>query len=188
MRLLICLNVLFGLFASCSTPALLSKTTQEPMTDGGTVFTQVNLRPDMKRKLLYSANFQREGLIPICTEVRILSFRSREAIFKNLSTNEDFRYEYHKTSGETLERHLQQVFDKGCPKDKIAKLSPLDQEGIKNGKVSKGMSKQGVIYAIGYPPKGSTPDITMNEWRYWQSRFDSFIVKFKDDKVFEIKD
>lgn len=48
------------------------------------------------------------------------------------------------------------------------------------------MRKEAVIAAIGYPPGTGTPSLEANEWRYWTSRFDTFIVRFKDGKVTEI--
>jgi hypothetical protein len=48
------------------------------------------------------------------------------------------------------------------------------------------MRKSAVIVALGYPPKHKTPSLEANQWRYWSSRFGSFLVHFQDDKVSQI--
>jgi hypothetical protein len=42
------------------------------------------------------------------------------------------------------------------------------------------MTRQGVIFAMGYPPKIRTPDLNAKEWTFWKSRFDTFQVTFDD--------
>ena len=67
-------------------------------------------------------------------------------------------------------------------------LSTTDQQGIKKGIVTKDMTKEGVKYAIGFPPEHKTPDLSGNEWRYWENRFNTFKVNFKNNKVSNIID
>ena len=65
-----------------------------------------------------------------------------------------------------------------------ANLSAVDQEGIKTGKATLGMSKQGVMIALGYPAKSKTPSPESDTWVYWKGRFNMLTVTFgKDGKV-----
>ena len=65
-----------------------------------------------------------------------------------------------------------------------ANLSEVDQEGIKAGKAILGMSKEGVMSALGYPAKNKTPSTDLDTWWYSRSRFNSLTVTFsKDGKV-----
>lgn len=50
-------------------------------------------------------------------------------------------------------------------------LSAVDEQGIQAGKVMVGMSKQGVMIALGYPAKHRTPSLDENTWAYWRGRF-----------------
>jgi hypothetical protein len=45
------------------------------------------------------------------------------------------------------------------------------------------MTKQDVIASVGYPPAHKTPSLDGNEWRYWENRFGTILVTFKDGKV-----
>lgn len=142
------------------------------------VYTLTNLHPDNNRAKLYSVNFQQPGLIPLCTEVEILKVKRKKIIFKVKDSGKEYKYVHHKTAGEDLATNASRYFGKQCNKDKAAKLSSKDQEGIKIGKAMVGMSKQGVIYAIGYPPLGATNSTDASVWKYWFNRFNTFTVSF----------
>ena len=60
-------------------------------------------------------------------------------------------------------------------------LSDVDRQGIQAGKAMVGMSKQGVLVALGYPAKHQTPSTDQNRWVYWKGRHDSYAVEFDDN-------
>lgn len=147
------------------------------------VYTLTNLHPDENRAKLFSVNFQQPGLIPLCTEIEILDVKNKRIDFKVKDSGREYKYLNHKTAGEDLKTNAAKYFGKECNKDKVAKLSEKDQEGIKLGKALVGMSKQGVIYAIGYPPLGRTPSTDASTWKYWFNRFNTFDVIFGSDGI-----
>ena len=57
-------------------------------------------------------------------------------------------------------------------------LSEVDRKGIEAGKALPGMSKQGVMIALGYPAKHKTPSLENNRWTYWGGRNNSYAVEF----------
>ncbi len=59
-------------------------------------------------------------------------------------------------------------------------LSSVDQKGIKNGEVYRGMSKEGVMAALGYPAAHRTPSPDSDTWTYWTNRFNTIAVHFTD--------
>ncbi len=62
-----------------------------------------------------------------------------------------------------------------------------DQEGIRTGKAIMGMTKQGVMVALGYPAKHRTASTDLNTWVYWKGRFSVLTVNFgQDGKVSSI--
>ena len=93
----------------------------------------------------------------------------------------------HKSSPD-FSKYLSNYFGTECDSSKIKKLSTLDQQGIKDGVVKVGMTKEGVKYAIGFPPEHKTPDLNNNEWLYWKNRFNTFKVEFKNNTVSNIID
>ena len=57
-------------------------------------------------------------------------------------------------------------------------LTPEDQEGVKAGKAMPGMTKQGVMVALGYPARNRTPSTDLNTWVYWKGRLNTLAVNF----------
>ena len=64
-------------------------------------------------------------------------------------------------------------------------LNAQDQEGIKAGKAMVGMTKQGVMVALGYPATSKTPSTDLNAWVYSKDRFNTLTVNFGPDGVVE---
>lgn len=64
-----------------------------------------------------------------------------------------------------------------------ADLSEIDQKGISEGKPYKGMSKKGVMIALGYPCPHNTPSPDVNVWYYWKNRFAYYAVNFENGLV-----
>jgi hypothetical protein len=60
-------------------------------------------------------------------------------------------------------------------------LSPVDQEGIQAGQAKVGMTKQGVMIALGYPAKHRTPSTDSNAWVFWKNRVNTLVVNFGQD-------
>jgi hypothetical protein len=152
---------------------------------GRELYTLTNLHPDPAGKLLYSINYQRSGFIPICTRVHVTESTNKGIAFVAYGVTYAywFRDEYMTEGRET---HLRRYFGEEC--DRGESLSPEDRRGIAAGTVAAGMTKAGVIKAIGYPPPHATPDLEAHEWRYWRSRFDTFLVRFDDGRVAWVRD
>jgi hypothetical protein len=153
------------------------------------VYTLVNLHPDEVRARLYAVNYQQSGLIPRCTEVDLIEIDGESLLFRVPETSREYHYYYHKAASEPFDQHLLKYFGSSCNPGDVRSLSDTDQAGIREGKASAGMTKQGVLYAIGYPPPHVTPDLEAKEWTYWKNRFDRMIVVFDDEgRVVEIRD
>jgi hypothetical protein len=65
----------------------------------------------------------------------------------------------------------------------LESLSELDRQGVKVGKALKGMSKAGVMVALGYPSPHRTLRLEDDRWIYWTNRFDTMAVFFENDRV-----
>jgi hypothetical protein len=153
------------------------------------VYTLVNLHPDEVRARLYTVNYQQGGLIRRCSRVELVEIDGRSLYFRVSKTGKEYRYYYHKSALEPFDQHLLKYFGSSCDPDDVRSLSDTDQAGIRKGVASAGMTKQGVIYAIGYPPPHVTPDLDATDWTYWKNRFDRMIVGFDDEgRVVEVRD
>lgn len=67
----------------------------------------------------------------------------------------------------------------------LADLSSLDMKGVNDGKAYRGMTKKGVMTALGYPYKGATTSPDEDVWVYWTNRFKQVKVVFSNGKVTE---
>ena len=177
-----------GFLAACSNTPVLSES-GEDMTGQAGVYTLVNLHPDETRQRLYATNYQMPSLIPLCTEVVILEASNKKMEFQVKDTGRTYQYYYHRSAVEPMADHLKHFFGKTCNKEAAAKLSSIDQQGIEEGRIYEGMSKKGVVLALGIPPKHVTPNLDSNRWQYWKNRYDTMMVEFdKSGKVSKIVD
>ena len=89
-------------------------------------------------------------------------------------------------SGEDIAGIFARMFS-ATPTD-LSPFSESERRHILAGTVDVGMSKDAVILALGHPPKHKTPSLDANQWRYWQNRFNTFVVEFDGGKVSQIVD
>jgi hypothetical protein len=152
------------------------------------MYLLTNLHPDMRQKLLYTTNYQQAGLLPMCTEVVMGEESSKELAFDVKSTGEKFLYRYMASSTpEGLNANIAKYFGPKCDSAALAAMTGVNHQGILEGKALVGMSKQAVIFAIGYPPSSSTPNLSSERWVYWSSRSQSFGVEFTDSLVARVQ-
>jgi hypothetical protein len=146
------------------------------------VYTLTNLHPDNPRPLLWSKNFLRGGLIPVCTEVAVTRSHRTAIWFRIPGSKVEYRYQnVNSANPRPFRDHLGMVFGPRCPSEEIDGLAEVDRRHIEAGTVGNGMTKAGVIFAIGYPPEFKTPDREVDTWTYWRSRVRSFDVVFGPD-------
>lgn len=147
---------------------------------GGRYFTQYAFQYEKNRHR--TTNYRRGFLVPVNTPVELVSWGRKGFILQLLPDGPQIEIEnVQKHTGDTIS----QAFHKLLARNQrdLSKFSALERKHILAGKVAPGMRRDAVIAAIGYPPTTSTPTLNMDEWRYWSSRFDTFIVRFKNDKV-----
>jgi len=145
-----------------------------------TVYTLTNLHPDDERMVLYTANFQQPGLIPVCTEITFLRRGDDWVTFRVSSTGKEYEYDSHAASAEPFVQNLERYFGKACPTAKLEALTPRERDMVRMGVVVAGMSKEAVVLSIGYPPLRDTPTLERPVWKYWSSRLRYFLVEFDD--------
>lgn len=154
-----------------------------------TCFLGCNLFPDIKKKEapISSVNYHLPGgMLHWGTPVRIVEASPNKVILLDMKTGMRYPYAFH---GKTLEvttqaEHLKRFLlpDISALRREVDAMSITDRNGINRGMVLYGMSKRGVLVAIGYPPEFATPDpMKASVWNYWYDRFKQFSVTFGDD-------
>lgn len=165
------LLILLGCLQACGGGARLHVDTQSAY------FLQTNLRLHGRNATSIN-NWRSRTVLPICTQVQIQAARGRRVTF--VANGQRMRYTVHRSSRLPLEVHLQRLFGTACPN--TAAMSAADQTGVQQAQPFVGMSRAGVIAALGYPPDSRTPNLEAAEWTYWGQR-GNVVVIFNGDYV-----
>ncbi|MEZ4451146.1 MAG: hypothetical protein R3B09_16830 [Nannocystaceae bacterium] len=181
------LPLLAALSGCAPAPILPDPNASHPLRASPEVYTLVNLHPDDDLELS-SVNYQEGSLLPLCTPIRVTFLSTDYLQFTALTTGRSYKYEFYDDMKASPGDHVTRYFGTSCDPSVVGALDSIDQKGVREGKVYPGMSKDGVVLAIGYPPDHATKSLDDDSWRYWESRFDIFDVKFKDGRVVAIKD
>lgn len=142
------------------------------------LYTLTNLRVDARGNVS-SVAYADLAVLPLCTPVQIEAVRGRQIVFQ--ANGRRLRYLAHRSSPSPIEQHVQRLFGPTCPD--LAQASAEDRAGIQQGQVFQGMSKAGVILAMGYPPERFTPTLDADVWVYLRRRGGRLNVEFVGDRV-----
>lgn len=158
------------------------------------VYNKYNIHTQMKGPNLYKAsyaNYTNPGgghvIFPAGTLMSVDDTDS-DAITFLLQDGRKIHFEFHETRmGMSVEKYLDLITSaEPVPLDKF---SELDREGIKAGKALIGMTKTGVLTALGYPAAHRTPSLDSGSWVYWTNRFGTIRIDFDErGKVAKIVD
>lgn len=157
-------------------------------TEGQTLYTQTNIWYEKPMKIL--PLFHKGAMLPVGTKITLGDMNSKALKF----TREDgmqfriYTRKYYQMTGPEMAELL---FGKSNPMTKggkFHKFSKMERQQIKLGQIKKGMSRQAVIMAYGYPPRHVNPSIEADTWQLWKSRWDRMIINFENNKVSHIKD
>lgn len=147
-----------------------------------------NLHADLGNNKVSSVNYQVRGdLIPWGAEVRIVRVARRYLVFEDVAKRRQYRYGFYWKTRTTvpLSEHLKRVFLENVDglKKQVDGMSDLDKDGIYEGRVKPGMSREAVLIAIGYPPEFANRKelLADREWLYWINRFERMVVGFGRD-------
>jgi len=170
--------------------SILASDETEASMEGKSVYTAVNIWYERPPKIL-ATNYHRGAMLPIGSPVTIESVDKKRIVFtdKNGGTFKIvINLRHTNTPGPEFVKKLfieQNVMKKG---GKFFKLTKLEQKNVKSGTIAKGMSKEAVLMAYGYPPTSKTHSIEQDNWTFWKSRFDTLLVTFEKDKIINILD
>ncbi len=157
---------------------------------GDKLQTIANLHPDMQRRVLFTLNYQLASLIPVCSDVTITKVAKKKLEFEYSGQLFEIGYEgYTEGAGVSFQKAVEGIyFGKSCDKAKLQSLSKIDQEGIRAGEPKVGMSREGVLFAMGRPPFHANPNLDSPTWHYWRNRYSQKAVNFDENgKVSSIK-
>ncbi|MCK5340612.1 MAG: hypothetical protein KAJ60_06030 [Desulfobulbaceae bacterium] len=156
-------------------------------------YLKCNLHVDPNRHKLSSVNYQLRGyLLTWGTPVKIVEIHRNKVLLQDLDTEKEYYYEFHwrTRKATSLKTHLMRILttDLEALKKQVSLLQQVDHDGIYKGLVLKGMTRKGVLVAIGYPPEFVNKSLMKEkQWHYWFNRNSKFHVSFdQQGKVYEI--
>ncbi|WP_321778457.1 hypothetical protein [Sulfurimonas sp.] len=175
--ILISITTLF--FIGCGS-AKLTPEQQGYIKKRETLYTQVSMWS--YKNQVKGTNYSTGMFIPVNSKVTIVAVSSSKIKFtyngKNILI---INTKYTKVDIKTL---LDRTFSKS--KVNLSKFSKKEQSNILKGKLALNMSKEATIIARGYPPTHTTSSLKKDSWKYWASRWDTIIYKFKNNKISSI--
>lgn len=131
-----------------------------------------------------TTNYARGSLVPINTPVKVLAMSGDKLVIKRLDNSTEIKVEnVKKYSGKTINEVARLMLSE--EKTPIEKLVPALTTAIRTGEMRKGMTKEQVLMARGYPPAHETPSIDGDRWVYWSSRFIKVTIVFANGRLVE---
>ena len=156
--------------------------------EGSERYLQTNLHYDSARPAdISSLHYLKGGNIPLCTRVNVGPLDDGTFELTVVETGVKHRYEFTKYPPKPWETHIEKLFGTNCDPGAVARMSKVDQDGIKQGQALVGMTKDGVRLALGDPPPHATPSFDSDTWTYWTSRFNKIAVDFQEGKVTRVR-
>jgi hypothetical protein len=127
------------------------------------------------------------GFLPYNTKLRATAAQ-RRIYFTVVDTGMRIEFEINPTRMGMSEKEYLDMITSPKPVT-YEGLSDVDRQGIQAGKALVGMSKPGVMVALGFPARPATASPEEKRWTYWKGRRDMIAVEFDDSgKVAAIVD
>ncbi len=131
---------------------------------------------------------KRNSVLPYNTPVSIYPYRNGFVLMRvdgNSRPKVYFEYRKAYSNGISIKDYLALTTATTPVKHK---LSPLDNKGVAAGRSYKGMTKEGVLTALGYPAPSETPLLDSDKWYYWyKDSSQQYVVRFENNLVTDIK-
>ncbi len=153
-------------------------------------YTKVNIFYDNPRRI-HSTNYHK-GKVLSAGSLVLISFAEGKDIEFQDTKGRRFALtlvKKHAVPGMTLKTYFEQLFSAEDPYRKegpFEKLTDSERWNIKNGTIEKGMSREAVLAAYGYPPGHETPSLDDDKWTYWVDSRKPMTVFFKDGRIYRI--
>jgi hypothetical protein len=183
VSLLVTVVGLSFLLSGCGGAKIQDPKLAKAFDDKAKLYTTRNMHYNIGRrgaKIVEATNYQVGILIPVNSEVTMdainrkqiaFIYRGQKIILRNIP----------KYTGLDIGAIAKRYFS--MKKVDLSQFTKQEQKAIKSAQVVNGMSKKAVIVSLGTPPAHVTPNLDMDQWKYWRTRFSTFFVTFENGKV-----
>lgn len=179
---LLVLSLILALTAACHSGGR-AASSDATSTAGATYYTQFALYQE--KDVYRTTNYRRGFLVPVNTKATLQKRDSRRIVVQ-LETGQRLTVEnVQKHTNETTDQAFPRIF--GAQPVDLARFTQAERDAIQLGRVEPGMSRDAVLVALGPPPAVGTASLDAPEWKYWDSKFSTFLVRFgADGRVAEV--
>lgn len=125
------------------------------------------------------ANYWVGNTIAAGTPVKIESVKPHALTLVAGSTKLTLKHEYG-TKEESFEHYIDKLLVPYDPRRRIGEFPDEVKSAIAKSKVERGMTREQVIFSLGYPPAHKTPSLKDLEWTYWYNRWITYKVLFDE--------
>lgn len=131
-----------------------------------------------------TTNYGRGLVVPINTPVKLVSMSGSLLVLRRTDTGQEIKV---KNEEKYTKKSIKEIAAIMLASDKtpIEQLPEPFASAIRSGEMRKGMTKELVLMARGYPPAHETPSIEGDRWVYWSSRFVKQTIVFTDGRLTE---
>jgi hypothetical protein len=189
-------NIIFGvLFLSL---ALILLWPSDIFADSSTVYNRYNIHVKEKVRsdgsVVYKASVDNyidsgEGhqIIQAGTQLEILSSRDDKLWFRVVNDKKIVIFYYNELHAQMPVQQYVKLITSPDPVP-FDGFTDVDIAGVFEGVAYEGMSREGVLAALGYPAPYRTPSLDSTTWTYWADRSKVVAVTFgQDGKVESVK-
>jgi len=139
-------------------------------------FLCCNLRTD--GSWMSDANYAESGkrIVPAGTPVRVTGYGRQRVHVEINGAKQAIGNDYSRDLD--LPTFARRWVVKDDPNAKIASYPPKIREAIKTARITKGMTREQVAMAVGWPISSENPNLDVALWRMWISSFGGYSVMF----------
>lgn len=138
-----------------------------------------NLRTD--GDWISDINYEESGkrVIPYGTPVKFLEYGRYRVYVEIQGKRQGLGNDYSRDL--TKEQFAARYIVTADPRKAAASARPKIRKAIETARVTKGMTREQVAMAVGYPVSSENPDLKSHIWRFWLGSFSPFTVAFGED-------
>jgi hypothetical protein len=145
-------------------------------------YTCCNLHYDYDR--ISDANWRNLPMIPAGAKIRVVEYGANRATVEIDGKPIRIAHDYGRDR-ESVEAYVAKLVVREDPRTRIAGYPPEVQRAIFDGVVIRGMTREQVLLAVGYPPTHRTFTLESNVWHFWASRPGRYEVHFNSEGIVE---
>jgi len=152
---------------------------------GNRVYLKVNVWYERPLRIP-STNYHKGAMLKVGDKFTITAVNGKRVKFTGKNGVEYAILYNRKHTLVSMDKFVERMFSKNsvmATGGAFGKFSKMEQKNIKKGKVVKGMSKDAVVMAYGYPPEHRTATREGDVWRYWRNRFISKMATFENGRL-----